>query len=72
MEEILTITKKMVGSGGLVIIPRDRYEEYLQLKQAVRYIKPTLSEKKRIEASRREVQKGQTLTIKELRNALGY
>jgi len=61
----------MFGQSDLVIMPRYRYEEYLQLKQAVRYVKATPAERKRIEAGRREVQKGQTLTLNQLKNALG-
>ena len=51
----------MVGLGELVIIPKDRYEEYLQLKQAIRFAKPSFSEKKRIAAGRKEIKNSKCL-----------
>lgn len=71
MEEILTISKKMVSLGDLVIIPKARYEEYLRLKQAIHFAEPSFAEKKRIETGRKEIKKGECLTLKELKNALG-
>jgi len=47
--------------GELVIIPKVRYEEYLQLKQAIRFAKPSFSEKKRIAAGRKEIKNGKCL-----------
>ena len=61
MDDVLTISKKMVGLGDLVIIPKVRYEEYLRLKQAIRFAKPSFSEKKRIEAGRKEIKNGECL-----------
>ncbi len=70
MQQVITIPKQLFKKGELVIVPRFEYEEYLNLKKIIPVIKASLSEKRAIREGRKEIQKGQYLTLKQLKNEL--
>lgn len=72
MSEVLTIPKRLAKKGDLVIIPRAQYEEFLSLKRIIPLIKLNKTEKRRVEEGRKQVRKGQFLSLNELKNELGY
>ena len=70
MQQVITIPKQLLKKGELVIVPRFEYEEYLNLKKIIPMIKASLSEKRAIREGRKEIQKGQYLTLKQFKNEL--
>lgn len=71
MSKVIAIPKELSKKGELVIIPRSDYEEFLRLKKIIPLVEPTLSEKKAIQAGRKEIKKGKYLTLKQLKDELG-
>jgi len=69
MEKVI-IPKELAKKGGLVVIPRSEYEEYLRLKKIVQVIKASRSEKKAIKEGRKEIREGKYLTLQQLRDEL--
>jgi len=67
----ITIPKEITRKGDLVIIPRKEYEEFLELRKAVIVFKPNSSDKKALNQARREMKKGNYLTLKQLKDELG-
>ena len=68
MTKVIAIPKKLLKKEDLVIIPRSEYEEFLRLKKIIPLVKPTLSEKKAIKKGRKEIQEGEYLTLKQLKD----
>ena len=66
MEEVITIPKKLARNGGLVVISRSEYEEFLHWKELVKIYKPTAIEKKALREARRDFAQGKYLTLEEL------
>ncbi len=42
----ITISKEIIKKRNLVIIPREEYEEFLEIKKAIPVFAPTVSDKK--------------------------
>jgi len=72
MENIITIPKKLIKRGELVIIPRREYEEYLRLKKVIPLVEASANEKKAIREGKREIKNGRYLTLKQLRDELEF
>lgn len=70
MENVITISKKLLKRGELVIIPRYEYEEYLLFKKIVPLIEATKEEKKAIKEGRKELKQGKYFNIRQLKNEL--
>jgi len=69
----ITIPKKDI-KDDLVIIPRKKYEELLRSEMIVKSFKtytPTASEKRALARARKNLARGEYLTLKQLRNELG-
>lgn len=66
----ITIPKKLVSHGELVLIPRKEYEELLRFKR-IQTFRPTVSQKHALAKARRDFQKGKCLTLIEFHRALG-
>lgn len=58
----------MARRGGLVVIPRSEYEEYLCLKKIIPVVQASRSEKKAIKEGRKEIQEGKYLTLQQLKD----
>ena len=68
------IPKELAKEKNLVAVPRRNYEEFLTWQKRIksaRTFKPTAAEKKTLLRSRKNVAKGNYLTLEELKNALG-
>lgn len=50
--------------GELVVIPRIDYDEYLSLKKVVPIVEATRSEKKALIEGRKQIKRGQFLTMR--------
>lgn len=72
MTAVITIPKELAEKGELVLIPRVDYEEFLRLKKIIPGFKPSASEKRAIKDARKELRKGQYLTIKQFQHAMGH
>ena len=70
MNKVITIPKKMLEKGELVLIPRSEYEEFLFLKKIIPLVEPSLSEKRVIKIARRQIKQGKHLTLKQVKNEL--
>lgn len=70
MKKVITIPKELYKKGGLVIIPRSEYEEYLSLKKIIPLVKPTPSERRAIKEGRKEIREGKYLTLKQFKDEL--
>ena len=68
MSRAIAIPRELLKEEGLVIIPRSDYEEFLSLKKAIPLVKATLSEKRAIQAGRKEIREGKYLNLKQLKN----
>lgn len=70
----ITISKELNNISDLIAVPRDNYKEFLMWQKkikSVRVYKPIASEKKSLERARKNILKGQSLTLSELKNGLG-
>lgn len=67
MEKVITIPKELAKKGGLVVIPRSEYEEFLHWKELLKIYKPTAAEKKALREARRDFTRGKYLTLEEFR-----
>ena len=70
MSRVITIPKELFDKGGLVIIPRSDYEEFLDLKKTIHLVEATASEKKAIKSGRKQVRQGKYINSKQLKNEL--
>lgn len=68
---VITIPKKITRGKELVIIPRQNYEEYLQLRKIIPIIKMNRMQKRDLSHARREYKKGQFIKLEELGHELG-
>jgi hypothetical protein len=66
----VTIPKKMAEMGDLVIIPRQEYNALLKRRKVVPVIKLTASEKRSLDRARREMNRGEFITLEELEHEL--
>lgn len=71
MGKVIAIPKELSKKGELVILPRSEYEEFLRLKKVIPLIEPTRSEKKAIQAGRKEIKEGRYVNLKQLKDELG-
>jgi len=69
MEKVV-IPKELARKGGLVVIPCSEYEEYLRLKKIVQVVEASRSEKKAIKEGRKEIRKGEYLTLQQLKDKI--
>jgi len=69
----ITLPKKLTRSSeDLIAIPRKEYEEFLRLRlERIPEVKLTPTQKRHIEEARREMAKGNFLTLDELKQKLG-
>ena len=71
MNKAIAIPKELSKNGDLMVISRSDYEEFLQLKRIIPLIDLTPSEKKAIKEAKKEIKKGERLTLSQLKNELG-
>lgn len=67
----ITIPKELAKKGELVLIPRYEYEELLTCRKVIPVVKLSSSEKRAFEKGRKEILKGEYVTLKELEHELG-
>lgn len=70
----ITIPKKNSKAKELVAIPREEYENLLELKRTTNLVKeftPTAPQKKDLVEARKEYQKGDYVTLDQLDHELG-
>lgn len=67
----LTIPKELTRKGELVVIPRQEYEEFLQLQKIVPIVKMTPAQKRDLQKARKDYQEGKYITLQELERELG-
>ncbi|MBI5400684.1 MAG: hypothetical protein HZB12_01015 [Candidatus Yonathbacteria bacterium] len=67
----ITIPRNLIKSSDLVIIPRAEYNNLLELKKIIPIINATKKELTVIRRGEKEIKKGQFLTSKQLKDALG-
>jgi len=70
----ITIPKKNTKAEELIAIPREEYEELLDLKKSVKAIKeftPTAAQKKDLAEARKEYERGEYVTLEQLEHELG-
>ncbi len=69
----ITIPKRNTTAEELVAIPRKEYEEFSRWKNSgtVKEFTPTVTQKRALEQSRRAYQRGEYLTLNELKHKLG-
>lgn len=66
----ITIPYKLTHGKELVVIPLDEYEELVELRKIYEF-KPSKEIKKALDKARINREKGQILTLHELKNNLG-
>lgn len=67
---IITIPKELMNKGELVIIPRKEYEEFLTLKKAVPFFKPTRYDLRALERGRKAMREGRYTEWRVLKHEL--
>ena len=71
----ITIPKGAERNKELIAVPRKIYEEFIAWQKkikSVRTFKPTAAEKRAIEKGRREIARGEYVTLEELRHELDF
>ena len=71
----ITIPKVAERNKELIAVPRKIYEEFIAWQKkikSVRTFKPTAAEKRAIEKGRREIARGEYVTLEELRHELDF
>lgn len=71
----ITLPETIAKTGELVAVPRDAYEDFLAWQKrvkSVRTFKPTAAEKKALARARKNLARGDYLTLTELRHELGF
>jgi len=71
MAKVITIPKRLAEEGELVLVPRSKYREYLELEKIVPLVKLNRSEKKAIRQSRKEIKNGESISLNRLKDELG-
>ncbi|MDP3792144.1 MAG: hypothetical protein Q8Q89_00205 [bacterium] len=69
---VITIPKQLMREKELVLIPKKEHEELLGLKKVIKVVKPTAAEKRAIERGRKEMVKGDFVTLEGLKKELGF
>lgn len=67
----ITIPKKLIKNDDLVIIPKREYDNLLSRQRIIPVAKLNSTEKKSLERARREMARGEYVTLKELEHELG-
>ncbi|MBI4993568.1 hypothetical protein HZC33_01230 [Candidatus Wolfebacteria bacterium] len=67
----ITIPKNLTRGAELVIIPRDEYEEYLQLRKIISVVKMTSAQKRDLEQARKDYKQEKYITLEQLEYELG-
>lgn len=67
----ITIPQKLTQGKELIVIPREEYEELLELRKVYEF-KASDSQKKALDQARKRRAKGEVLTLRELKNKLGF
>ena len=70
----ITIPKRMAAQDDLLIVPRKEYEDLLRrcLKKAPEAIALTPTQKRKLAHARKNMARGNYLTINELEHKLGF
>lgn len=68
----ITIPKELIKEKELVLIPRQKYEEFLDLEKIIKIVKPIKSESQAIERGRKEIKKGKYISWHELKQKLAH
>lgn len=68
----ITISKELIKEEELVLIPRRKYEEFLDLEKIIKIVKPTKSELRTIKQVRKEIKKGKSISWHELKQELAH
>ncbi|MBI2450857.1 MAG: hypothetical protein HYV52_00750 [Parcubacteria group bacterium] len=68
----ITIPKNLIKEKDLILIPRRKYEELLDLEKIIKIVKSTKSELQVIERGRKEIKKGKHISWHELKQELAY
>lgn len=66
----ITIPQKLTQGKELIVIPREEYEALIVLKKIYEF-QPTAAQKRALARARSNRKKGATLTLSELKSALG-
>lgn len=66
----ITIPRHLTNGKELVIIPKEEYEALITLKSVYEF-QPTSTQKKVLERARKNMKKGDVLTLGELKQKLG-
>jgi len=70
---VVTIPKQLTGKDELVVIPKREYRELLIWKNRMfKEVKPTKDELKAIERGRKEISKGNFVTLSQFKKELGF
>ncbi|MBI2035501.1 MAG: hypothetical protein HYT12_02345 [Candidatus Liptonbacteria bacterium] len=65
---IITIPKKLTKDGDLIVLPRKEYEKLLERSIPVTHL--TAKEKKAVERGRKELKRGDFVTLVDLQHEL--
>ena len=69
--ETITIPKNLIKNDDLVILTRKTYENLLKTKKIIPLVKLTSSEKESIKLARKEISRGEYVTLRELEHEMG-
>lgn len=67
---VFTIPRKITKKGDLVVIPRQEYEELLELKK-IKEFTPTVAQKRALARAEKNLSNGKSLSYHELLRELG-
>ncbi len=70
----VVIPKLISNNQDLVAVPRDIFKEFVDWQRKVKSVKTftmTVAEKKRLQKARRNLARGDFMTLDQLKNALG-
>lgn len=67
----ITIPKKLAKKGDLIVIPREDYDAILKRQKIVPVVGLTFSERKALDRGRKEIAKGEYLTLEKIEYELG-
>lgn len=71
--QIATIPKKVSGGEELIVIPRKEYDELLQMRSIItKEVSLTPRQKNALLRARRNLARGKSLTVNELKYKLGF
>ncbi|MBU2109410.1 hypothetical protein KKB71_00405 [Patescibacteria group bacterium] len=69
--ETITIPKNLIKNDDLVILTRKTYENLLKTKKIIPLVNLTSSEKESVKRARKEISKGEYITLRELEYEMG-